>query len=359
MADPQLETRLRERRHGRGWSQVELAARAGLSRAAISAIETRRVVPSTAAALALAAALGCAVEDLFALPAGGPPPAEPWAWERPPRERRFWRAAVGGAVLRYPVEATPVGALPHDGLLLNAPPGEFVSAYAGDPARTLVVAGCDPAVGLLAAALARGGGPAIRVLPFVRSSRRALELLRAGKVHVAGVHLGETRGANRRAVAKALGPDYRLVHVARWSEVVALAPGLGLKSLVDVRRAELRWVGRERGSGARRALDALFEGWPAAEARPAIALEARDHRGVAEAIRSGWAQAGVCVRLAAEEAGLEWLALGREPYDLCFAAALEGDPRIAAVLAVLRARAFRELLQELPGYDARRAGELA
>ncbi|MBX6365999.1 MAG: helix-turn-helix transcriptional regulator, partial [Gemmatimonadetes bacterium] len=157
MAEPQIETRLRERRRERGWSQGELAARAGLSRAAISAIETRRVVPSTAAALALAAALGCAVEDLFALPTGGRP-AEPWAWERPARERRFWRASVGGRVLRYPVEPTPVGALPHDGRVLDAAPGEDISPYAGDPARTLVVAGCDPAVGLLAAALARSGG---------------------------------------------------------------------------------------------------------------------------------------------------------------------------------------------------------
>ncbi|MBX6365725.1 MAG: XRE family transcriptional regulator, partial [Gemmatimonadetes bacterium] len=80
---------------------------------------------------------------------------------------------------------------------------------------------------------------------------------------------------------------------------------------------------------------------------------------VAEAIRSGWAQAGVCVRLAAEEVGLDWLALGREPYDLCFPAALEHDPRIEAVLAVLRSRAFRDLLTELPGYDARHTGEVA
>ena len=58
---------LREHRARRGWSQEELARRAGLSRAGISAIETDRLVPSVAAALALAEALECRVEDLFQL----------------------------------------------------------------------------------------------------------------------------------------------------------------------------------------------------------------------------------------------------------------------------------------------------
>ena len=74
MADPReaLSNRVREERLRRGWSQDVLAARAGLSRAGVSAVETSRLVPSAAAALALAAAFGCRVEDLFTLtrPAG-------------------------------------------------------------------------------------------------------------------------------------------------------------------------------------------------------------------------------------------------------------------------------------------------
>ena len=59
----------------RGWSQEQLARRSGLSRAGISAIETDRLIPSAAAALALAAALDCRVEDLFRLRV--PSPANP------------------------------------------------------------------------------------------------------------------------------------------------------------------------------------------------------------------------------------------------------------------------------------------
>src|SRR5271165_5410644 len=94
---PSIENYLREHRARRGWSQEEMARRAGLSRAGISAIETDRLIPSAAAALALAAALECRVEDLFRL--RRPESREPtWAW--PPRREpcRYWKAEVGGIV---------------------------------------------------------------------------------------------------------------------------------------------------------------------------------------------------------------------------------------------------------------------
>ncbi|MBY0274331.1 helix-turn-helix transcriptional regulator, partial [Candidatus Binatia bacterium] len=61
-------TRLREVRAARGLSQQELAARCALTRQSVGAIESGRYVPNTGVALALARALGCRVEDLFALP---------------------------------------------------------------------------------------------------------------------------------------------------------------------------------------------------------------------------------------------------------------------------------------------------
>jgi transcriptional regulator with XRE-family HTH domain len=76
---PAFENRVRARRIQEGWSQEELARRSGLSRTGISAVETGRLIPSAAAALALAAALGCRVEDLFSL--RHPLLSEPqWAW---------------------------------------------------------------------------------------------------------------------------------------------------------------------------------------------------------------------------------------------------------------------------------------
>ena len=56
---------LRQHRTERGWSQAELAERAGVSRQLVSAVESGRHEPGVGAALALARALDVAVETLF------------------------------------------------------------------------------------------------------------------------------------------------------------------------------------------------------------------------------------------------------------------------------------------------------
>ena len=80
---------------------------------------------------------------------------------------------------------------------------------------------------------------------------------------------------------------------------------------------------------------------------------------MAEAIHAGWADAGICVRLSAEEAGLNLLPVRTEALDICFPAAMEPDPRIQALIRLLRSRAYRRLVSELPGYDGRHTGEMA
>ena len=99
-----------------------------------------------AAALALAAAFGCRVDDLFRLESSKPHDAE-WAW-RPVREPcRYWLATVAGRRLRYPVEPSPLGAVEHDGVFRD---GQCFATAEVDPERTIILACCDPAVGLLA-----------------------------------------------------------------------------------------------------------------------------------------------------------------------------------------------------------------
>jgi molybdate-binding protein len=85
---------------------------------------------------------------------------------------------------------------------------------------------------------------------------------------------------------------------------------------------------------------------------------ASDHRGVAEAVRSGCADAGVCLRLVSEEAGLDFLGVRMEDYDLCFPARWRQDPRIRALLEAVRSPDYRRALGELPGYDSAGTGEL-
>lgn len=336
-----LVNRVQAERSRRGWTQAELARRAGVSRAEVSAIETGRLrAPSIETALALGAALRLPVEQLF-VPAG----AATWAWEPGSASRqRYWAARVGARELLYPAEPSPLGLLAHDGV---GPPWRPTAAH-GE--RTVVIAGCDPAVALLASAVARDAG--VRVLAFSRSSTRALELLAAGRVHLAGVHLGDNLRAARRVLPR---QPLVTVRVARWEAGLALAPAANVRTVHTALRARLRWISREEGSGARRLLDRVraAEGGRRPQGPERLAA---DHAGVAEAIRCGWAQAGPCVRLVAEQARLDFLPVERQAYDLCTTRALAEEPVVGAVLDALRARSLRRLLAELPGYDARECG---
>lgn len=334
----QRKNRVKAHRQRRGWSQEELADRARISRAAVSAIEIERIVPSVAAALALASALGCKVEELFG--AEEDAAAEAWAWTPSNPACRFWRAHVGGRVLRYPIEPTAAGFLPHDGVDRD---GRTQLSGEEDPRRTLVLASCDPAIGWVASEYRRATG--YRLLPLQRSSRQALEMLRQGTADVAGIHLASRQDdAGNAARARAvLGVGYSLLRFAIWEEGLAVSAEAFGQSIRSLLKSKLHWVGREVGSGARECQDEVLG------TRSAPRRVVRDHRGVVEAIRNGWADVGVCLRFATEEAGLGFVAVREERYDLCFPTALKADPRIRALVDLVRAPAFRSILDELPG----------
>ena len=337
---------LSHRRRRLEWSQQELARRSGLSRAAISAIETGRVIPSTAAALSLARAFDCSVEELFSL---GEIEGRHirWAWE-PHRPRgRFWQARVGGRTLVFPTEWTLAGSLRHDGIYGEE---QLELTRTSDPEKTLVLAGCDPSVGLFSSHVRADCG--LRVLPLIRSSREAIRLLGRGLVHAAGLHFD--RAENLRAAREVLGENFHLVRVARWEAGVALDPAQKAASVREVLASNLRWVGREEGSAARQCLDQILG---SGEKPAGYHHTARDHHGVSETIRTGWAQAGICVRLPAQERGLRFLKVREESYDLCYRADLESTLPLRSLMEVLRSRSYRYDLQQLPGYEAAGAGD--
>ena len=157
---------------------------------------------------------------------------------------------------------------------------------------------------------------------------------------------------NAETVRERLGGGYRLLRSADWEEGIALPAQDHTRSIAACARQVRHWAMREPGSAARECLDELL-GKPHASKRILLS-----HQAVVEAVRGGWAEAGVCVRLCAEDAGLRFLPVRDESLDLCFSAAMERDPRIQALTRLLRSRAHRRLIDELPGYDASHTGDL-
>lgn len=337
------------RRAACGWSQAELSLRAGIPRTTISAIEGGHLTPSVTAALALAAALDSTVEELFGeaeMPAGkrgGPA----WAWQPATDTSRYWRAEVDGRSLLYPVEPPSSHVEPHDGIWRGGVPDDRVSS----PPATLVLACCDPASGLLASAYARASG--FRLLVIERGGAAALDLLERGLVHVAGIHRSTVEEPERNAetVLTRLGTGHRLLRVAEWQEGLAIPSSEKSRSLSSITRRCDRWALREPGSAARECLDELLD------SRPAPGRCVPGHTAVAGAIRAGWADAGVCVEIAAIDAGLRFLPVRTESLDLCIPATHLRDPRVKALVTLLRSKSHRSLISDLPGYNARHTGD--
>jgi putative molybdopterin biosynthesis protein len=333
-----------------GWSQAELARRADIPRTTVSAIEGERLTPSVTTALALARSLGCSVEELFGTGFTESVTASPtWAWPPHIDPCRYWEAEVGGRRLLFPVEGLSLNDLPHDGIWQGGAERDSGPTIAEE---TLVLACCDPAAGLLASEYARASG--FRLLVIERSGGAALELLRKGLIHLAGLHRStpDRPLRNIETVHERLGNGYRLLRAASWQEGLALPVAERSSSSTTIARQCRRWALREKGSAARECLDELLGG------QPVSGKPVHGHGAVAEAVRAGWASAGVCVKLTAQDAGLHFIPVRTEMLDICYSDSLAHDPRMLALIRLLRSRSHRRLISELPGYDASGTGEI-
>jgi putative molybdopterin biosynthesis protein len=355
-----MDNRLRRVREGCGLSQAELARRAGLSRQALSAIESGRYVPNTAVALRLARALGCTVEDLFAPLTEELVEAE-WATEHTPN-RRVWLGRVRDRWVAWPLLGVSATS-PADGLLA----GEVARGRArirllsslGSLERTLLVAGCDPALRIAASLLERATGLPVHWIPT--SSARALGALGRGWVHVAGTHLhppDDPEGTRtiRRALPKT---PARVITLARWTEGLLLPPGnpKRIRTPEDLLRRGVRIVNRDAGAGSR----AVFERWVREagiepERIPGYDRELPSHFAVAEAVAGGLADCGPGVLPVARAYGLGFLPLADQRYDLVVPEDLLGLPPVREFLDVLTTRAFRKELEAIGGYDPAAVG---
>lgn len=347
MATEALENTIKVRREQAALSQRALAEQIGITRQGLIAIEAGRQVPSTAIALRLAATLGCRVEDLFRLPSRGL--SARWAGER-----ETGRVAVGrvaGRWVAHPLDPRHPGAA--DGLVAGGESAEVEVEPLADPAalaRNVLVAGCAPPLGLLADRLGRRVADA-RMTWLSASSGRALDLLAAGLVHVAGLHHEQ----NHEAVqARFPGRRMLVVSLVGWREGLLVPAGnpAGIRSLDDLRRPGLRFAHREAGAGARRLLErALGDALPAGPCLPG-------HLEVAQAVALGAADAGIAIEPAASAFGLGFVALAEERFDLALPAEVADEPSVAGLLEAIDDAGYRREVASLGAYDTRCTGHV-
>jgi molybdate-binding protein/DNA-binding XRE family transcriptional regulator len=361
--------RIRNSRNARRISQAELARRASISRQALGAIEAGAYQPSVSVALKLARELGDTVESLFgeapfehieavmgsAAQAAAPKPGTKVALGR-----------IGGRVVAVPHFAAHRVLAPAAGTIerLNGTRASvdcFRSAAEID--ATLMIAGCDPAVSILADWISRHHAP-VSVVSLGRGSKQALDALGAGQVHVAGAHLRhrKTGEYNLDAARSVLGRRRTaLVSFARWELGLATAPGNPhkIRGFDDLTRRGLRLVNRERGSGARGALDeAIHDLGFDVKTIAGYQVEVEGHLEVAESIAAGRADLGVTIRVAADAYDLGFVPMREERYDLAIAEREMSSTPVRAMMESLTSARFAREIASLCRYDTSSMGKV-
>ena len=371
-----FQNRLKHVRTTKGFSQAELAGKSGITRQAVSSIESDVYLPTTAVALRLASVLGCRVEDLFSLAPSdelvegtfiGEPPLEP---QTVPLRVKI--ATVGqktivravsklGDVLSYTV--------PADGYLIDATrqrAGIKVRVRLSRDRRAvgeeISVAGCDPAIFLAGEHLRRQKDRA-SVIGWTMGSMAALHALERGEVHIAGLHLfdpvsGESNLPFLKRTLK--NKTYDVVTFATWEEGFLVRPGnpKAIRTAADLANPNVTLINREEGSGARLLLDQRLRaaGVDPSEVRGYETL-APSHVEVSRAIAAHQADAGIGVRSAARLFGLDFVPLQAARYDLVVPTAyLTTHPTLVHLFDTLVSRPFRNEIEALGGYDTRETG---
>jgi len=253
-------------------------------------------------------------------------------------------------------------ALRDAGVLSGSPRSRFVIAvggvvraagWRGDAGALRMGGSDDPALDLLLRAV----GDAVSVVPGPRGSVNGIVSLARGGADAATVHLLDVAsGRWNDPIARAAlgGAPVELVHLWRREQGLVVAGGNphGIAGVADLNARRIAW--RPPGTGSRLLLERLMLA-AGCSPRPERGEPVESHLAVAAAVATGAADAGLAVRAVAESAGLGWVPVISEPFEM----ALDPAAKMAAepLLATLAESGVQARLAAMPGYDLARSGE--
>ena len=207
-----------------------------------------------------------------------------------------------------------------------------------------------------------GGNSGLASLP--EGSQEGLRRLTQREVMVAAIHLhrldGDDESANLDAVTDAPGlHDAVVLGFARREQGILVAPGnpLALSDMASIATSRARMAQRPAGAGAQLLLLALL-------ARADISLDELKLANppfptgpdIAQAIRAGRIDCGIATRSVARAAGLDFLPLAWERFDLVLRQRDYFMKGPQALFNFMRSSVLRDRAAELGGYDVSDAG---
>jgi len=370
-----IRTNLAELRTMRGLGAAELAAKVGISRQTVYAIEAGTYVPNTSVSLKLARALESTVEAIFEIvPEETAPDDISKATilgnsELMVSGQPLQLCSVGRQLVAVVAEPGIWGLPPADAVLLgpvrrgrHAPKGKI--RVLGDrwmKSSRILLAGCDPSVSILVRAIHAHD---CELLVTYENSTRSLELLRQDLVHIAGSHLIDkmTGKTDLSPITKEFSPDeVAVVSYADWAEGIVTAPNnpKGITGIADLTRKDVSFTNREQGAGCRRVLDDLLK-------RNGISSRKVNgynhitvgHLPAARLVMNGEVDCCISTQAVARGLALDFIPLANKPYHLVIRREYLGLLPVQTMLDLLRRASFRREVESCTGYSMRTAGDL-
>jgi putative molybdopterin biosynthesis protein len=227
----------------------------------------------------------------------------------------------------------------------------------------LIICGQDVILDILTRHLEKAM-PHTRFLRNYIGSIDGLMALYRGAANAVTTHLwdSDTDSYNVPYVRRML-PGHRtlIVNLAYRMEGFYVAKGnpKNIQSWQDLIRPEIRFVNRERGSGARVLLDERLRLLDIDHNQiNGYDHEETSHLVVASCVGRGDADAGLGIEKAALQIqSVDFVSLQKERYDLVIRKEDAGSPQFQALLSILRTGQFRKEVQGMGGYDTTHTGE--
>jgi molybdate-binding protein/DNA-binding XRE family transcriptional regulator len=370
----EVRTNLAEWRARRGLGASQLAAKIGVSRQTVYAIEAGTYVPNTVVSLKLARALDATVEEIFQI---GPEDTTQDQiveatllsdTESMTAGQLLRLCSVSGRLVAVAQESGDWGLPTADAALLE--PVRAEKRYPSAKVRILgdrwkkspciLIAGCDPSVSTLAHSLQEQG---CELVVVYQNSSRSLELLHDGLAHIAGTHLVEkdTGKTDLQPITGLFGRNsVAIFSYAIWEEGLVIAQGnpKRISGVADLARKGVRITNREPGAGCRRLLDdMLHKAGIAAKQIKGYERVTAGHLPAARLVRSGEVDCCIGTPAVARALGLDFISLAQKPYHLVIRRTHVNLSPIQTLIETLGRSSFRHEVEACTGYNMRSAGD--
>ncbi len=176
-----------------------------------------------------------------------------------------------------------------------------------------------------------------------------------GECSVTAAHLFDekTETYNEPFLKKYVSKDYFTVHLSEREQGLIVARGnpKNIRGIKDLKRKDIKFVNRQKGSGTRVITDYLLKSAGISQDEVnGYYHEEYTHLAVANNVKLGGADCGVGIRYVADAIELDFIPLKKEQYDLVFLKDELHRKEVKLLLDALTGREFAKLAKKFKGY---------